>query len=98
MECGDCWMCCRVPKIKELDKPAGKKCNNYVEGERCTIYETRPEECRLFECAYFQMKKVHEEFKPDKCGIMFEKISENIFFGSIEYDLTEMASKQINNE
>jgi hypothetical protein len=95
MECGDCWMCCRVPEVKEIGKSAGERCKNYVIGEGCKIYENRPEECRLFECSYFQMEKAFEGLRPDSCGIMFEKISDNVFFGSIETDLTEMAKKQI---
>ena len=40
------------------------------------------------------MEKCSEMFRPDKCGIVFEKISEVVFSGLTE-KLTEMAKDQI---
>ena len=40
--CGTCMMCCKVPYIKEFEKPAGVWCRHAVPGKGCGIYESRP--------------------------------------------------------
>jgi hypothetical protein len=98
MDCGECDMCCRVPEILELRKPAGVLCRNYdCINKNCSIHDFRPNECKLFECAYYQMEKVSVKLRPDKCKIMFEKITDNLFYGTIDlnYELTDTAKKQI---
>src|SRR4051794_3985517 len=40
--CGSCMMCCKVPYIKEFEKPAGVWCKHAVAGKGCGIYESRP--------------------------------------------------------
>ena len=45
-------MCCKIMAVEELAKPAGKWCPDCKIGEGCGRYETRPEPCRAFECAY----------------------------------------------
>lgn len=48
-KCGQCQMCCVIPDIKELNKPANTPCQ-HLTPRGCGIYETRPEVCRSFEC------------------------------------------------
>jgi len=98
MECGECTLCCDIPKIKELKKPAWKLCSNYdIVCKNCKIYETRPEECRNFQCSYWQVKKANIAIRPDKCGVMFEKLSQRIFLATLhpDYEFSEIAKKQI---
>jgi len=95
-KCGECSHCCDIPIIKELKKGAFKLCSHYCKG--CTIYKKRPKECSAFECAYYQMETVNIALRPDKCGVMFEMISDNIFLGTLhpDYEFTDVAKKQIN--
>jgi hypothetical protein len=57
--CGDCSLCCKLPFVEELGKPADTWCTHCKPGRGgCTIYETRPETCKRFECEWL----LHEEF------------------------------------
>lgn len=96
-KCGECSLCCDIPVIKELKKEAYKLCSHYC--GKCSIYDVRPTECRNFDCPYIQMEKVHIDLRPDKCGVMFEMLSDNIFLGTLHPDLefTDVAKKQINS-
>ena len=93
--CGECTMCCELLPIKALNKPANVMCNFCI--NKCTIHGNHPDECKIFECAYFQMSKVHIDLRPDNCKVIFEKISDIVFFGTLhpDYDLSITAKKQI---
>jgi Fe-S-cluster containining protein len=80
-KCGDCNACCKVAAIEELDKPAGVLCKYYDNG--CTIYDTRPEACRNFQCLYLQ-QSIPEKYRPDNVGVMFEKPPGFLFWVGIE--------------
>ena len=84
MKCDGCTACCKAFEIKELGKPAGEICK-YVTENGCSVHGTdkMPEECSLFECSYYRVKKVNENLRPDRCGIIFEKVNDEIFFGTI---------------
>jgi len=95
MQCGGCTLCCLVLPVPSLNKKAGVQCDHCKNG--CEIYGIRPAECRQFQCAYYQMEKVSGYLRPDFCKIIFEKISDNVFFGTVhpDYKLTQAAKKQI---
>ena len=102
MKCESCTLCCELLHIKSLNKPANVMCNFCKNG--CIIHDTiknkeqnMPEECKLFECAYYQSTKVSIDLRPDNCKIIFEKISDNLFFGTQDprYEMTDFAKKQI---
>lgn len=63
----------------------------------CTIHDTKPAECSDFECAYAQAPHIGEDLRPDKCGIVFEKLSDNIFYGTVVtgMKISEQAKGQI---
>ena len=82
MECGECTLCCDIFPVNWLNKPANTACKHCNNG--CEIHDSKPSECSDFECAYAQMKKVHISIRPDNCGIIFERLSENIFYGTID--------------
>ena len=63
-----------------MGKPAIKECM-YCEDDKCRIHDKLPKECSDFECAYFQAGN-NINLRPDKCGVMFEKIGEHIFLGT----------------
>jgi len=98
MECGECSVCCDIPVIDELKKPAFTLCKNYdLKCKNCKIYDKRPEECKNFECAYYQAPKANIAIRPDKCGVMFEMLSPRIFLGNLhpDYEFSDVAKGQI---
>lgn len=50
--CAGCTLCCRLPEIAELEKPANIACQNCAIGHGCTAYASRPQTCRQFECEW----------------------------------------------
>lgn len=68
--CGGCGACCKLPEIRELQKPAHVTCTNYVAGQGCSIYVDRPGACRAFECGYLQNPDLSEDWRPDKAGFL----------------------------
>ena len=69
-ECGDCSMCCKLPEIAELAKPAGVWCKNVAHGKGCKIYDERPGSCRAFHCWWQLDPQLGPEWKPDKSKFM----------------------------
>ena len=63
-ECGECTLCCKVMEVEALKKPAGKWCAHCTTSRGCGIYETRPEECRTFFCAWVMNHTFDEQWKP----------------------------------
>ncbi len=66
-ECGDCTMCCKVLEVGALKKPAGTWCTHCTTSRGCGIYETRPQECRDFMCAWLESHTLDERWKPSLC-------------------------------
>ena len=64
--CGTCMMCCKVPYIKEFEKPAGVWCKHAVPGKGCGIYDSRPGSCRAFYCLWMQDASFGPDWKPEK--------------------------------
>lgn len=97
MECGECTLCCFLLPIKWLDKPENTPCIHCDKG--CLIHETKDFECSNFECSWLQSGVRNDALRPDKCGIIFEMMDENTFYGTInpETGITEMARKQLND-
>jgi hypothetical protein len=57
--CGTCTLCCKATAVFELRKPTGEWCAHCTAatgaaGKGCGVYETRPYECRAFECLWLQ--------------------------------------------
>lgn len=73
-ECGTCTYCCKVMKVKELNKPANTSCVHCVEGSGCSIYTERPESCRVYECLWLRSQKFEKPFgpqlRPDRCQVV----------------------------
>lgn len=65
--CAGCTLCCRLPAIPELSKPAQTLCTHCEIGKGCTIYDARPNTCRKFECAYLTSGQLSEHWKPVDC-------------------------------
>ncbi len=69
--CGGCTACCETMEIREPNwkKPAGMRCP-YAGATGCMRYETRPDVCRGFECAWLS-GFLDEGDRPDKIGAIF---------------------------
>jgi Fe-S-cluster containining protein len=68
-QCGDCSMCCKVPPIEELSKPAHQWCQHVKPGSGCAIYEARPAVCRGFVCGWLVLD-MGPHWKPTKCKMV----------------------------
>jgi Fe-S-cluster containining protein len=63
-------MCCKVPRIEEISKPAYQWCQHAKPGNGgCAIYETRPDVCRDFRCGW-QALDMGPHWKPTKCKMV----------------------------
>jgi hypothetical protein len=74
--CGTCSLCCKVLRIAELDKPAGKWCTHWRPGNGCGIHLTRPTSCRGFYCEWTTSKGLGPEWKPERCKFVLSKTNE----------------------
>jgi hypothetical protein len=95
MNCGDCTLCCDLFPVKWLDKPANTKCKHCDKG--CKIHDTKPAECRDFDCMYIQVENIPISLRPDNCKVIFEKLDDQTIHGTLDskHELTEAAKKQI---
>jgi len=70
--CGTCMMCCKLTRIEELEKPAGRWCRHAMTGKGCGIYEKRPPVCRSFYCQWMLDSSLGPEWKPERAKfVMF---------------------------
>ena len=83
MECGECTLCCSLLPVLEINKKAGTMCLHCGDSG-CLIYDERPESCRVFNCAYHQANKADLQLSPNNCGVIFEKIADDIMLGLVE--------------
>jgi hypothetical protein len=74
-ECGECVACCKILGIDvpELAKPAGVLCQHCT-GTGCGIYQTRPQQCRDWHCAWRRIGAMPPATRPDRLGVMFDLV------------------------
>jgi Fe-S-cluster containining protein len=63
--CGTCSLCCKVPAVPELSKPAGQWCVHCVPGSGCSRHTDRPQACRRFFCSWRLDPDLGPEWKPE---------------------------------
>jgi len=97
VNCGECTLCCTLLPVDWMDSPAGETCQYCDNG--CTIQDTKDDRCREFQCAYSQMEQVNIALRPDKCGVIFEKLDGDLVFGTVDPDRDEYPHimGQVNN-
>ena len=95
MECGGCTSCCFAYAVVELDKPSLTECEYADKG--CSIYRVRPDSCRDCYCAWITQPKVAIELRPDKCGVVFEKIDDKTILATLLSKPTKEAVGQKRN-
>jgi hypothetical protein len=69
--CGECRVCCTAVAVDSVEKPVWTACRHECDSG-CGIYDTRPDECRTYECLYQSGVLKFEEHRPDKLGVMFD--------------------------
>ena len=69
--CGGCTMCCKLPGVAELEKPAATWCPHCKVGQGCKIYAARPPSCRTFQCLWTRAEHLPEGMRPDRCGVIW---------------------------
>lgn len=68
--CGGCTACCTVMGVEELNKPNHVECQ-HVSAGGCSIYETRPESCKAFQCMW-RIGIGTMEQRPDLIGLVMD--------------------------
>jgi len=68
--CGACSMCCKVLRIKVLDKPAGEWCGHFSKGVGCGVHGSSPAECRRFQCFWTLSAALGPEWRPDRSKLV----------------------------
>ncbi len=68
--CGTCTLCCKVMRIDALQKPMGVWCSQCTPGKGCKIYDTRPDECRVFYCLWRVDSECGDIWRPERCKMV----------------------------
>jgi hypothetical protein len=68
-ECGSCNLCCDVLEVTDVAKPVNELCKHWEQGKGCTIYDSRPQMCRSFSCAWLQ-GHLGDEWFPERAGMV----------------------------
>lgn len=68
--CGTCTLCCKLPAIAELSKPAGSWCHFCAPQSGCTVYADRPKVCRDFRCGWLAEASYPDHWKPSACKMI----------------------------
>jgi len=63
--CGTCTLCCKLLPVRELAKPAGKKCE-HQRFNGCAIYSERPPSCRMWSCRWLTDQDTADLRRPDR--------------------------------
>ncbi len=83
-KCDGCTLCCKLFYIPYMNSNHGDYCKECIPTVGCKIHTIRPEKCKTFQCAYTQMLHVHSDLRPDKCGVVFEKITSTLMLGTTD--------------
>ena len=96
MECDGCTLCCMVLPVPWMNKEAGDWCVNCDVGVGCSIFgDSITDECRKFQCAYNQIDNAPIELRPDKCKVIFEKVDDSLFLGTMHPEYNEAYKDKI---
>jgi len=78
--CGECSWCCFFTAVPEFAKPNNQWCCFCKPGEGCGAYNLRPSSCSEYVCLYYINYWLPEAYRPDQCGVMFEKLYDSRVF------------------
>lgn len=99
MKCDGCTLCCKLLNIPNVSKE-GEWCQHCDKGIGCKIHDTDeyPDDCKKYKCSYsFAPRSINPELRPDKCGVVFELATDNIFYGTVDTDfiMNDVVKNQI---
>jgi hypothetical protein len=78
-QCGQCQLCCKLVPVPVIQKPAGKRCKHARHGKGCTIYATRPFDCRSWTCRWMADRANTEGMsRPDRSHFVVDIIPDQI--------------------
>lgn len=84
-------MCCKVLVIDHFEKDAGVLCQHCAHKSGCTIYETRPDVCRDYECDWKTERSLGPMLRPDKVGAILQEDAESDEYQAVVDPATPMA-------
>lgn len=72
--CDGCTACCKIMKVRELDKAANVWCRHCTIGSGCGVYASRPESCRVYECLWLKTQAMDRPIplalRPDRSRVV----------------------------
>src|SRR5215475_10884455 len=68
--CGSCTLCCKLLVIETLNKPRNRWCDHCDVGHGCRVYDTRPSECRDFNCGFLTLPQLDEAWLPSTAKLV----------------------------
>jgi hypothetical protein len=84
-QCGECMVCCTYLKVPGVPKAGLCHCPHssfdeptkdgilFYTGKGCASYDSRPEACSGYRCAWLRGLG-NEEDRPDRCGILIDQV------------------------
>jgi hypothetical protein len=63
-------MCCKLISVTEIGKPQNVWCSHCTPGKGCGIYEARPAECRIFQCAWLVETSLGDDWRPERAKFL----------------------------
>jgi hypothetical protein len=74
--CGACSLCCKLPYVREFNKPIDTWCPHARPGHGgCSIYADRPHICRTFACGWLTSDDLGDEWFPARCKMYIAKLN-----------------------
>lgn len=68
--CDACSLCCILPDIDALAKPANVVCRHCTPGQGCLIYADRPKLCADFHCKWMKDASLAAAWEPARAHMM----------------------------
>lgn len=72
--CRSCTLCCKLIDIVALNKPIGQWCPHCLKRKGCSIYDSRPNECRTFNCEWLTNVNFGEEWYPARSKMVIRHV------------------------
>lgn len=82
--CGRCHACC--VHLDVPDRAAHEPCRHLDQWGRCGIYDSRPEVCRGFSCAWLA-GLIPIDYRPDQVGLIIQMVKNDL--GGIGVNIVE---------
>jgi len=76
--CGECQLCCKLLPTREINKPAGERCQHQKHGVGCKIYPRRPSSCAMWSCRWLTMDDTADLRRPDRSRYVLDLIPDHV--------------------